>query len=179
MSLTFRKCPCCCSSRLTVAFNGNNPVCNKCVREFWATDEKRAKQDFRNMKGRSGNRDGRHPTYADVECRIAEDDFQRWEHKELLIFRCRYPGKTPSVDRINSRGHYEIGNIQLLPKGMNSRKRRCCLPMWKARLIRAYYDARLQGQEHKRLYSQEQLARRFGTSIATISRVVNYLSHCE
>lgn len=148
------------------------PLCQPCAKEdsakYGESDAPRIKQDWRNLCGRAGNRDGNHPTYKQVVNRMSELEFESWEKKELPIFRCRYGGKVPSVNRLGK--DYELGRIELIPKGDNARQRACCLPMFKARLIRFLYST------HS--FTLKQLAIRFRTSIATASRVVNYHTHC-
>ncbi len=99
---------------------------------------------------------------------MTKSEFVFWARKQLPVFRYLYPGKSPSVNRLGK--DYELGKIELIPKGDNARQRACCLPMFKARLIRFLYGTQS--------FTQKQLAIRFRTSIATVSRVVNYLSHC-
>lgn len=72
---------------------------------------------------RAGNRSRQHPTYASVEVRMAKDEFYAWYQEELTTFNEKFPGETPSVDRIDPNGHYEMGNIRLIPWRENSRLR--------------------------------------------------------
>ena len=51
-------------------------------------------------------------------------DFIAWAVPAYKEWFRDYPGVTPSVDRINPDGHYEIGNLRLIPVGQNRRSAR-------------------------------------------------------
>lgn len=61
--------------------------------------------------------------YKDVENRLGNTtDIKRYlhTHHEQDIRRILAGGQVPTVDRINARGHYEVGNIQILSREENS-----------------------------------------------------------
>ena len=133
------------------------------------SDWKMAKRMWNNICQRANNKSGNHPAYAKIEVRMEEHKFLYWAVAELPHFRYRFPGKRPSIDRIAGDGHYELSNLQLIPVGENSRKRSCCVSLTEAGQIRRLYRT-----GH---YIYRQLAHIFNTSIATISRIVNYRTH--
>lgn len=167
-----QKCFRCKEDKLEWRFPRDYPLCNQCVREDNAQhgreDEKKSQQLWGNICGRAGNRDGRHPTYEFVENRMTKSEFLFWVRKQLPLFRYLYPGKCPSVNRLGK--DYELGRIELIPKGDNARQRAYCLSMWKARFIRMLYRTGA--------FTQAQLVCRFQTNPATVSRVINYVTHC-
>lgn len=76
------------------------------------------------IKARAGNADGKHPAYADVELRMTRQEFVDWFIAEASQWNATYPGVKPTVDRRDSRGHYELGNLQLASLSDNSRRQR-------------------------------------------------------
>ena len=57
-----------------------------------------------------------------VEIRMTREEFATWARHQLPIFFASSLGKSPSVDRIDSKGHYELSNIQLISPEENSMK---------------------------------------------------------
>lgn len=138
---------------------------------FAETDTKQGETNFRNMRSRTGNRDGHHPTYSNVECRIDREVFIAWFVFEMARFRIQHPGKRPSVDRIVRTGHYEHGNIRLLPLGTNCWMRDYCLTDEDVRTIRWLRTV------WKLKYRQ--IATAVGTSVATVCRIIKRRSFCD
>lgn len=119
--------------------DGFGSWCLKCTREVAAarrkTVEGRAYQRNykRGIRGRilaawcslndrAGNRDGKHPTYADVRVLITRDEFLKWAEIEFSRWMSENPGGRPSVDRIGPSIHYEPGNLRVISCGQNSRE---------------------------------------------------------
>lgn len=92
---------------------------------YKSTPKGRATRMWNNMNRRSGNKYGDHPTYADVEVRMSRDRFIAWATPRLENWYRRYPSVTPTIDRISSDGHYEIGNLRLLTAAQNTKARGC------------------------------------------------------
>lgn len=71
------------------------------------------------MNRRCLNRDGDNPAYARIELRIGKAEFIAWAlpYYEQIIAA----GKIPTVSRIGDKGHYEIGNIEIIPKDEHRR----------------------------------------------------------
>jgi hypothetical protein len=68
------------------------------------------------------------PAYGSkgIECRITAKDL------EVLWHECKAADMDrPSLDRIRSEGHYEIGNIRFLEFNLNSKRVNC--PSWDAK----------------------------------------------
>lgn len=62
--------------------------------------------------------------YVGIEIRLTRDEFLAWAGEEYAKWMAAHPGEPPSLDRIDSRGHYEIGNLQVISRAENSRKSR-------------------------------------------------------
>jgi hypothetical protein len=55
------------------------------------------------------------PDYKDVELHITRDDFRSWCDSQRHVWeQLRRFNITPSIDRINSNGHYTISNIRII-----------------------------------------------------------------
>lgn len=65
---------------------------------------------------------GHHPNYAGVEIRMTKEEFLAWAIPAFEQWFREKPGVTPSIDRINSSGHYELGNVQILAYRRNCAK---------------------------------------------------------
>lgn len=49
------------------------------------------------------------------------EEFSNWFNSNReLFYEIRAFGETPSIDRINSKGHYEVSNCRLIPNSLNS-----------------------------------------------------------
>lgn len=68
------------------------------------------------------------PRYKDyggrgIALKISLDDFVAWYCKETALWDKSGPRKTwPSVDRVKNSGHYEKGNVRIIPLSENARK---------------------------------------------------------
>jgi len=82
----------------------------------------RAKAAYNLMQARCLNKNGKNPTYADVELRVTLDVWLSWAIPEYERFQREHPGATPNVSRIGDKGHYELGNIRLLTVSENCRE---------------------------------------------------------
>jgi hypothetical protein len=54
------------------------------------------------------------PSYKHVEIQITRDSFCGWAKPKIEEFLKQNPSRIPSVDRINPKGHYSIGNIRIM-----------------------------------------------------------------
>ena len=79
----------------------------------------RAKSAYAGMKKRCLNANGRSPAYAKVELRMTLKEWLAWATPRYLAFNKKYPKASPNASRIGDTGHYEIGNIQILPQKRN------------------------------------------------------------
>jgi hypothetical protein len=62
----------------------------------------------------------RNHCYKDIDCRFTKDEFKEWAIPELYKFRKAYPYETPSIDRIDPKGHYEPGNVRIISMDQNT-----------------------------------------------------------
>lgn len=62
------------------------------------------------------------PWYRNVEIRMTKREFLDWATPLYEKWQREHPGVRASVDRIDSTGHYEIGNIQLISQRHNMMK---------------------------------------------------------
>lgn len=57
-----------------------------------------------------------------VQIKWTKDDFIRWftsENNQKRYAAIIEAGETPSIDRINSKGHYEESNCRIIPNKLN------------------------------------------------------------
>lgn len=60
-----------------------------------------------------------------IECRITRDELKTfWYNNEQLVKDIITSGGTPSIDRIDDDGHYELCNMQILDRSANIHKSR-------------------------------------------------------
>jgi hypothetical protein len=62
------------------------------------------------------------PDYRHVKVLMSQLEFFRWALPRIKEFCEKYPNETPSIDRIDPRGNYEIENIQILSRRENLSK---------------------------------------------------------
>jgi len=54
------------------------------------------------------------PAYVNVDVKMSKLDFINWANLTVRNFCYLNPGITPSIDRIDPDGHYELRNIRIL-----------------------------------------------------------------
>lgn len=74
------------------------------------------------LTSRSGAKYGHRKCYRNVEVRMTRAEFIAWAVPQYEAWFREHPAVTPSVDRIRSTGHYELGNLQLIPVAENRLK---------------------------------------------------------
>lgn len=79
-------------------------------RRVGKTPTGKAKKAWENMKLRCKNS----PEYFHVKINVERDEFLEWAIPEYEKFMTLNPNAQPSIDRIDSDGHYEIGNIRVV-----------------------------------------------------------------
>lgn len=79
--------------------------------------ERRARRRYKEIQTRCG----KHLRYLNTKCEIEEADFVSFvlENRQVIEFYDKI-GLSWSVDRINSRGDYSLGNIQIISRNENS-----------------------------------------------------------
>lgn len=75
----------------------------------------RARAAYRNMHRRCENRCGTEPAYAHVKLKMTLAEWLAWSVPKYETFIAKNPGVRPSVSRFGDKGHYEIGNIDIIP----------------------------------------------------------------
>ncbi len=99
--------------------NGLDGICRNGRNSINKKPLPKAKLAWRAIQERCLNKDGKHPSYFDVECRVSRKDFEDWYVIECEKWMKENPNKIPSVDRLDK--HYEIGKIRIIEYGENSR----------------------------------------------------------
>jgi predicted nucleic acid-binding Zn-ribbon protein len=115
----------CLTAELLIKFTATqktgNPARKKGTLAYFKTNT------WGNLKKRTVNM-APHPKNASyirkgIELRMTKDEFYQWCDLNSQAIQDLYAnGKTPSIDRINSNGHYEITNLQILDDRENKRK---------------------------------------------------------
>ena len=91
--------------------------------DYWLI-KKKANQILRGFKTRANNADGKHPTYANINCEIDNNSlFYFWYYQEYRKLSLIYPDETLVVDRINNLGPYRLDNLQLMTISANEIKK--------------------------------------------------------
>ncbi len=68
------------------------------------------------LTARAGAKYGYSKCYSGIEVKITRTDFIAWAIPQYKSWFAEYPGITPSIDRIDSNGDYEINNLRLLSR---------------------------------------------------------------
>jgi hypothetical protein len=85
----------------------------------------RAKSAYSSMLARCGNANGKNPSYEKAEVRMTLKEWLDWAIPEYERCILMYPNESPSVSRLNDCGHYEIGNIEIIPMFLNRKQQKC------------------------------------------------------
>lgn len=96
--------------------NGASILCKNCFRAYEASPERRAKRTWNTLHTRVRLQE----SYAGVEVRMSRDEYLAWALPAFSAWMGQNSG-TPSVDRIDPKGHYEVGNLRILERGENAR----------------------------------------------------------
>jgi hypothetical protein len=97
--------------------SGLSILCKTCYRAYEGTPERRAKRTWNTINARSGSQQ----SYEHVQVRMTRDEFLAWAVPAYEKWMSLYPGQTPSLDRIDPAGHYELTNLRILERGENNR----------------------------------------------------------
>jgi len=82
----------------------------------------RAKAAYLGMLKRCLNANGKNPTYSCVELRMTLEEFLEWSLPRYAEFISEFPNTVPNVARYNDKGHYEIGNIEIISRLENQQQ---------------------------------------------------------
>jgi len=102
--------------------DGRDNICNTCHNEnnskyrlkHRLIPKSIAKKAWYRINERALNARGDLPSYAKVEVRMTEDEFLSWAIPRYQQWMSLHPGITPSINRIDPNGHYEISNINMV-----------------------------------------------------------------
>lgn len=114
-------------------YKENRDQVNARMREYAKKNRKtakgRAQHTWSNIKSRAGKRQD----YINVEVRMTKEEWLAWAVPQYEKWFKERPGVTPSINRIDGKGHYEIGNLELVSSYDNG-----CMGLRNAHLSRAY-----------------------------------------
>jgi hypothetical protein len=91
--------------------------------EIHRTPLYRAKSAYCGMQARCLNKNGKSPTYANVELRMTLNEWLAWSLPEYEKFSIEHPEDSPNAARHGDAGHYEIGNISIVTDEYNRAER--------------------------------------------------------
>lgn len=72
------------------------------------------------INARAENKNGKDACYTNIKVNMTKDQFITWAIPKYSEWIVKHPNESPSINRINSHGHYELGNIELLTCSQNS-----------------------------------------------------------
>lgn len=105
------------------ARDGLSSWCSACVafrsRVLARSPERLAAKKWTDMNRRAGNADGRNPSYAAVRVLMTRDQFLAWAVPAIRTFMGMFPGVSPSVDRVDPHGDYELSNLRIISRQDN------------------------------------------------------------
>ena len=97
---------------------------NQYLRAYRKTPKGKASQIWSALVQRVENKSGRFPSYSQVKLLMTRNEFLEWAIPELEKWIFTKPIKSASLDRIREDGHYELSNLQFIPRLENTLKQR-------------------------------------------------------
>lgn len=97
--------------------NNCSILCKPCFRAYEGAPDRRVKRTWNTLHARVRLQS----SYDGIEVRMTRDAFLAWAIPEYTLWMAKNPGATPSLDRIDPKKHYELGNLRLLTRGENAR----------------------------------------------------------
>ena len=79
----------------------------------------RARSTYRDMMRRAENNNSKNPAYSKVKLLMTMEEFLEWSLPLYIKFIEENPESSPSVARRGDKGHYELGNIEIVSKEEN------------------------------------------------------------
>lgn len=106
-------------------YDGLQGWCKSCRLQYGSLPKIKAQQSWKSVNERCLNADGHHPTYTNTECKLTKEEFVSWYIPAYEAALIEYGSDIQlSIDRIDDLGHYEIGNIRIIPLSENSRRKK-------------------------------------------------------
>lgn len=102
------------------AKDGLTGWCTPCLRVTKKTYRNTVKGKAVRAWENAGWRCKNDPAYKGIELRVNKQDFLSWAVPEYEGFIASRPHKVPSLDRVDSSGHYEIGNLRIIDFDLNA-----------------------------------------------------------
>jgi hypothetical protein len=102
--------------------DGFTSQCKSCRAAYQRTPKGRANTAWQNLRKRIRAETPRLRCYQGVEVRLTKEEFVEWFLPRYTAWIGEHPGVRPSVDRIDSKGHYELSNLQLISVSQNAHK---------------------------------------------------------
>lgn len=97
-------------------------TCRTCTRhqfsKYYSTPRGRAVNAWHRIKRRVKHSEH----YYHVQIRMTRDEFLAWAVPRFERWMSEHPDITPSIDRKDPRGHYELSNLRLLSLAENCRQ---------------------------------------------------------
>lgn len=97
--------------------NGASVNCKTCYAEYNSSPDRRAKRTWNTINARAGKQAG----YEHVRVLMTRDEYLSFALPAYREWMAKHPGQTPSLDRIDSDGHYELKNIRIIERSENCR----------------------------------------------------------
>lgn len=108
--------------------DGFDTICNDCYNsgrrasgcnrkqslQYRNTPKGRAIRCWNKIQSRANNKDGRNPSYSDIQLKMTKEEFLSWAIPQYEEWAKHHPEETPSINRIDPYGHYELSNIQII-----------------------------------------------------------------
>lgn len=107
---------------------GRSYRCKECHRKLLRARRQTISGRITTMWNNMNGRVKRSRQYKGIEVRMTRRTFEAWARPILTVWVKENPHRRPSIDRIDPRGHYEIGNIQIISTVENAMRTRSHKP---------------------------------------------------
>lgn len=92
------------------------------IKRYRATPKGAAARAWNRLTSRAGAKYGHRQCYKRIKVCMTREAFVAWAEPQYEAWFRERPGVPPSVDRKDSKKHYAIGNLQLIPVAENRAK---------------------------------------------------------
>lgn len=104
--------------------NSNKRDGLKYLEKYKKTAKGKAAMMWVHLRHRVKNQCG---AYKGIEVKMSQQEFKKWAIPRIDAFMIQQPNETPSLDRIDPTGHYEINNLRIISKRFNTLRSRLFL----------------------------------------------------